>query len=148
MGQYQTQTGESLKVMISQENAAEQLRALLDYYEFELEDFTDNLQRVLQSALKQIERGIMAGRIEVVVSADNCEVKLNLKRPVAGAPNPIVFREISGNCKIGIREDSGDYGKMYSFLGALSGDGIGVIQSLKGKDLSLAEALGAFFLQV
>jgi hypothetical protein len=136
------------ETVISRETAAAQIKQLLDYYEFDMETFPDALRNALTFAIKQIEGGIMRGRLEVESTADNCIVKQHLKSPVPGAPNPIVYKEVSGKAKIGIRDDSSNYGKIYAFLGALSTEGAAVFQSMKGKDLSLAEALGSLFLQV
>jgi hypothetical protein len=132
---------------LSRETAAEQVRQLTAYYEFDIETLPAALRSAIESGLKNIEQGIMNGRLEVEVTPETCQVKQHLKRPIEGVPNPIVYREVSGRAKVGIRDDSTTYGKIYAFLGALSGDGAAVYQKMTGKDLSLAEALGSFFLQ-
>jgi hypothetical protein len=134
--------------VLSQETAAEQVRQLLAYYEFNAEHLPQAMRAALESSVAQIEQGVRLGLLEIDISAERCEVKQHLKRPVPGASNPIVYREVSGKAKIGIREDGGNYGKMYAFLGALSGEGAAIYLNMKSKDLSLAEALGALFLQV
>jgi hypothetical protein len=134
--------------VLSQETAAAQLKQLTDYYEFDASLLPDALKNAIESALRQIEAGIMSGRLEIEVTAEKCEIKQHLKRPAPGTPNPLVYHEVSGRAKIGIRDDSGNYGKMYAFLGALCTEGAAVFQTMRGKDLSLAEALGSFFLQV
>jgi hypothetical protein len=134
--------------ILSKETAETQVLSLLEYYEFNLEALPQQLQAPIESALGHIERGVMAGRLEIEVEADTCVVKQHLKKAIAGFPNPIVYREVSGKAKIAIKDDSTTYGKIYAFLGALSGEGAAIYQTMKGKDLSLAEALGSLFLQV
>jgi hypothetical protein len=134
--------------VISDETASEQIDAFLDYYDIDPETLPEKVGDAIVSSLAKIKRAIMAGQLEIVVDTETITITQNLTKPPKGFPGPVVYREITGQAKIGIKDDSGDYGKMYAFLGALCGEGIGVIQKLKGKDLSLAEALGCCFLQV
>ena len=134
--------------MISEETARESLDQFLDYYEIDPDLLPEGVSDAIVSSLKKIEKAIQAGRLEIEVTDETIVIRQHLAKPPAGAPNPIVYKEVTGRAKVGIKSDSTDYGKMYAFLGALSGDGLSVIQSLKGKDLSLAESLGCVFLQV
>jgi len=136
--------------VLSKETAADQLKVLTDHYEFDIEVLPPKLKPAIEASLRQIEKGIMAGRLEVQIGAgaDDCSVTQHLFRPAQGMPNPIVYGEVTGRCKIGIRDDGTDYGKIYAFLAALCGENAMVFQKMRGQDLSLAEALGAFFLQV
>jgi len=133
---------------ISDEGSQEQIDALKDYYGIDIDDLPDSVKGAIESSFAKMKRAIMNGRLEIEVNEETILVHQTLQRPPAGAPNPLVYKEVSGSAKIAIKDDSTDHGKVYAFLGALSGEGAGVIQKLKGKDLSLAESLGCVFLQV
>jgi len=133
---------------LSAETAGEQIDGLIKFYDIDVGEMPENVQRAVTSSLAKIKKAVMAGRVEIELDAETITIRQHLSRPPKGFPGPIVYKEITGRCKIGIKDDSGDYGKMYNFLGAVCGEGVGVIQNLRGKDLSLAEALGAVFLQV
>ena len=133
---------------ISEEVAAEQIEAFKKYYEIDIDDLTDNLKPVMVSSFQKLKRAIMSGRLEIEITEETILVKQHLKREVEGLPNPIVYKEVSGRAKMGIKDDSTDYGKMYGFLGALCGEGPALIQKLTGPDISLAESLGVVFLQI
>ena len=134
--------------VISDETAREQLKQFIDYYDIDLGDMPENVKRAVEASLAKIRRAIMTGQIEISFENDTVTVKQHLAKPLKGFDGPIVYQEITGRAKIGMKDDSGDYGKIYNFLAALSTESPNVIMSLKGKDLSLAEALGAIFLQV
>lgn len=137
-----------MAAVISEETATEQIDALIEYYDIDVKSMPENLQRAIESSLQKIKRSVMAGQLEIDISDEMIKITQTLTRPPKGFAGPLVYKEVTGQAKIGIKDDSGDYGKMYNFLGALTGEGIGVIQRLRGRDLSLAEALGALFLQV
>jgi len=134
--------------VLSQETAEEQVKYLLDYYDFDLDALPDNVKRVIGAALAQMKKCVINGRLEIEASGSTIAIKQHLKRAIPGVSNPIVYGEITGACKVAIGDGSGDYGKVYAFLGALSKEGLSAFLKLSGADLSLAEALGAFFLQV
>lgn len=133
---------------ISAQTAQENIDRFLKYYDIDLGDMPENVRRAVEASLAKIRRAIMNGQVEISFENDTITVKQHLAKPLEGFPGPVVYREVTGRAKIGIKDDSGDYGKMYNFLGALSAESPNVIMSLKGKDISLAEALGAVFLQV
>lgn len=133
--------------VISEERAQEILDQFTEYYDIDPETMPENLQRVIASSLAKIKKAIRDGRLEIETDGQSITVKQNLQKPPAGVASQLTYKEVTGAAKIGIKDDSTDYGKMYTFLGALTGDGVGVIQKLGGKDLSLAESLGVVFLQ-
>lgn len=134
--------------VISQEVAAGQIQQMLDFYGFYVEDLADPVRPAIESVLKQIERGVRLGLLEIEVSDDSCEIKQHLKKPISGIPNPIVYRPPAGRSTIAIKDSGNNYENMYAFLGALCGEGPSIFLPMIGKDLSLAQALGVFFLQV
>lgn len=133
---------------ISEEIAKEQLQKMLDYYELEVEELDEDIQSLITSSCRQVKKAIMAGLMDIEVSGNNCKVKQYLRFPLNGIPNPITYHELNGKCKAEIKDDLGDYQKIYTLLGVLSREGMSVIQLLQGKDLSRAEALASIFLQV
>jgi hypothetical protein len=142
--------GQMSEKVISEETAQGQIDKFLDCYDIDPDDMPDNLKAAVISSLKKIKKAIRKGRLEIEITDETVIISqyIDSKKAPKGAPNPIVYKEVTGAAKIGIKDDSTDYGKMYSFLGALSGEGIRLFQNLSGKDLSLAESLGVVFLQV
>jgi hypothetical protein len=134
--------------VLSDEVAQEQLDALIEFYEFELESLPESMQSTMPAILRQIKSAIASGRLEVAVTADDCKITQNLKRPPPGFPGPIVYGQVSGRSKTSIRQEAPTYQKNYAFLAGLSGENILVFEKLTGKDLSVAEALASFFIQI
>ena len=134
--------------IISSDVADEQIEALKLYYDIDVDDLPDNVKGAIVSSFKKIKRAIMEGRLEIEVTDDTILVKQTLCKVPAGVPGTLAYKEVSGQSKVAIRDDSTDHGKMYAFMGALCGEGSKAILALKGKDLSLAESLGCVFLQV
>lgn len=134
--------------VISEETAQEQVEGLIEFYDIDISIMPENVQRAVQASIGKIRKAIMAGILEIEIDPETITIRQTLTRPPKGFPGPITYKELTGKAKIGIKDDSGDYGKMYNFLAAVCGEPVGVILNLRGKDLSLAEALGAVFLQV
>ena len=134
--------------VLSEETAKEQIAALLDYYDFAVDDLPPNLRPGMEAALRQLERAVMKGTLEVEVTDDDCTVHHHLKRPPKGMSNPVVYHQVTGECKVAIRDDDASYAKTYTFLAALSREERKFFLEMKGKDLSISESLGALFLQV
>lgn len=134
--------------IISEEVAQEQIAGLKDYYDIEVDDFPNDVKAAVVASFKKIARAIRAGRLEITLTGEAIEIKQTLAKPPEGAPEKLVYKEVSGIAKDGLNDDHGAHKKMYYFLGVLSGDGATVIRKLTGKDLALAEALGCIFLQV
>lgn len=138
------------KEIIAVENAEKQLNLLMDYYEISVDEIADDDQKQgLRNSIKSLTKAIQTGRVEIKLEDDTPIVYQNLKKPV-GDMHQIKYNEITGRAKIAMKDnkENDHYGRMYSFLGGLSGHGATVIMKLKGKDLSIAEYLGVFFLAV
>jgi len=134
--------------MISQEVAQEQIDKLKAYYDIDVDDFPNDVKAALVASFKKMARSIMAGRLEIEITEETIVIRQHLDKPPDGAANPLVYKEVVGSAKDGLDDDHGSHKKMYYFLGILCTEGAAVIRKLKGKDLSLAEALGCVFLQV
>jgi len=136
---------------LSKENAQKQLNTLLEYYDLDLDDISDEtVYKAIESSCNKLLKAIRKGRIEIKEENETINVYQHLKKPVSEGKTTIVYKEIDGRSKIAMKDNSEtDYhGKIYSFLGGLSGEGADVIMVLKGVDISIAECLGALFLQV
>lgn len=143
---------------ISKENAAKQFESLADWYMVDLEpDDEDELSAIDKSA-RRIKLAITKGLLEVVEETDKngqptLSVNQRLHKPIVSENGTskiemLKYPEVSGVHKSAIKgnKKDGDLERAYQFLGALSGEGVELIKSLKGADNSIAEALATFFL--
>lgn len=137
-----------MKNVISDEVAGETIDKFKEYYDIDIDDFPGDVKAALVASFRKMKRSIMEGRLEIEIAEETIAVRQHLEKPPEGAENPLVYKELSGSSKVNLTDDVGSHKKMYYFLGVLSGEGLKVIQALKGKDMSLAEALGCVFLQV
>lgn len=137
--------------VISDEVAQKQLDSLLEYYDIDMNDFENDTQKDgLKTACKKLKKAIRKGLLEIKEEEDSLIVYQHLNKPIDGVKNPIKYREIDGRCKIAMKEskDGDHYGKLYSLMGGLSGEGYQVMMRFKGIDLSVMECLGSLFLNV
>lgn len=139
------------ETLLSRESAETQFRLILDYYDLDdFENDPDDKTRKANVTLKnKIVKAIQSGYVEIEQKDDTLLVHQTLRKPVSGL-NQITYKEVTGNSKIGMkdRQDSDHFGKLYAFLSGLSGYEQKVFLSMKGKDLSTAEAIGLVFLEV
>ena len=136
------------KYKLSHETAEQQFNVLADYYEIDGEGATQAQKERADVIKAKIIKAIRLGRVEIS-NEGGIKVKQHLRNP-AGEVATIDYAEISGKAKIatGGKTENDHYGRIYALLGSVSGLGETAILSLKGVDLSLAECLGAYFLEV
>lgn len=146
-GQIEKLVGKT-KTPFSKEVADEQIDALVKFYRIFPDDMPGSVGKGVKASLAGLRRAVMDARLEIVVDGKNIKITQHVDDPQKGVPEKIIYGKIKGVHKIGMKEDDTLYEKIYIFLGALSGEGIPVIQDLEGIDLSLAESLGTVFLQV
>lgn len=147
---------EEMATIISEETAQEQLDFLLDYYDIDIEDTEGDgsLPIALKASCRKLKRAIKKGRIEIGEENNSLVVYQNLVKPIesknGNAFERIRYREVDGRSKTNMKghQDTDYHGRMYAFLGGLSGESSTFIEKLKGVDLSIAECLGSIFLQV
>jgi len=140
--------GEDSKYQFSEETAANELRALFDYYEIDLDEIEDETMRnAIKQGYDRLIKAVRLGRLTIVTD-DKQGIVITQKLRSSGTE--INYREIDGAAKTAMAGKKADdhYGKAYALLGHLSGLGENAIKSLKGVDLSLAEVLGLIFLSV
>ena len=136
---------------ISEESAEEQISNLLEYYDIEIEDFdNENLKSALATSRRKLVKAIRKGMIEIKEEDGTPIVYQHLLKPVKGIESPIRYKEVDGRSKRAMKKMSeNDYsGRIYAFLGGLSGDGSTIIERFQSQDLTVAECLGTIFLQV
>lgn len=134
---------------ISEQVAMEQLDGILDYYDLDLNDIKNAAQReAVESAYNRLVKAVRKGNLEFS-NDESIKIIQHLKEPL-GESETIEYRELDGKAKVAMKDkaDTDYYGRIYSFLGSLSGLGETAIIGLKGSDLSVAECLGVLFLQV
>ena len=127
---------------ISKESAEISFESFLDYYDIDKEDLTDEEKLPFEQGKRRIIKAIRTGRLEITI-----DDKLVITQNVKGGQT-IEYQEVTGKAKMEMDKEKGNYGKVYALLGSLSGLGGGAFKKLSGKDLSLAETLGAVFLLV
>lgn len=133
------------KYKLSEEVAEDQVQLFFDFYEIEMDDIPEEQTRAIDVSLGRIKKAIRRCRLEFVESDGVVKITQHLKNETT-----IVYGEISGRSKLAMKNksDSDSYGKIYSLCGSLTGIGEAGIAKLKGADISLAECIGALFLQV
>lgn len=133
------------KYKLSEEVAEDQVQLFFDFYDLEVEDIPDDQIKVLDMSLSRIKKAVRKGRLEFTESDGVVKITQHLKNETT-----IIYGEISGRSKLSMKNkaDSDNYGKIYSLCGSLTGIGESGIAKLKGADISLAECIGALFLQV
>lgn len=132
--------------VISEENAEEIFQQFLDYYDISMDDFEGSQEKAAFQSKRKLINTIRKGLLEIKIGED-IEVIQKLTKHKADS---LTYTEVSAAAKMTMDKtgENEQYGKIYTLLGSLSGLGLTAIMSLKGKDLSVAECLGFFFLQV
>lgn len=141
---------EKSKEKLSQDAALAQMQIFLDYYDIAPDELENQAQReAVESAVNRIVRGIRKGQVEISDGKDgDISVIQHLKYP-PGEVKEIQYSVLKGIHKSQMDNKKMDqnYGKIHTLIGALSGLGESAIRNLKAVDLSIAESLGALFLQ-
>lgn len=128
---------------VSEESAQAQLDAFMEYYDIELDDLPGKASDGIKAGCKKIVRAIMNGRLTIDASGETIAVVQFLQQ------SELKYAELGGPSKVAMKEaGEGDhYSKVYCLVGSLTSVGETGIRGLKGKDLGLAESLGALYLQ-
>lgn len=130
---------------ISEEAAAEQIDALFDYYEIDLNELPGAQKKATEAARGKLLRATRLGRVEIDLDDDGViRVKQNIRNG-----EPLTYREIDGKAKVAMSGKDADdaYGRAYAMMGSLCGLGETAVISLKSHDLTVVECLGMVFLQ-
>ena len=127
---------------ISRDTAEGTFQEFLDYYDIAIDEVTEDQANAWKPSEQKIIKAIMRGRLEIVTD-DNFLIIQHLK-----GGEKVEYKEITGKSKVVMDKEKGEYGKMYALLGSLSGLGQTAIKKMNGRDVSLAETIGFFFLMV
>jgi len=103
----------------------------------------------------RVLREIRAGHIEIREDStsdggSSLVVVQHLARPKAGQKPEIVYKELTGAMRAGVKtsKDSNRTEDMYRLLARISGCDTQVFHGLRGRDIGIADAIGFLFLQV
>jgi len=144
--------------ILSEETAREQVQTMLDYYDidfdvdFEDDDGSGDSKRAALRAHRHLIKETMRGRLDFEEDeSGNLLITQHLKHPLLKNDiSKIVYRPVTGRAKTAMRAAGQNdlHGKIYAFLGGLTGQGKTVIEAMQGTDLRTAENLGLLFLAV
>lgn len=131
--------------ILSEEVAEDQVQLFFDYYDLDIDDISEEQARVFEMSLSRIKKAVRKGKLEFAEIGGVVKITQHLKNDTT-----LIYDEISGRSKLAMKNkaDTDNYGKIYSLCGSLTGIGESGISKLKGADMSLAECIGALFLQV
>lgn len=121
------------------------MQLFFDFYDFDQDDTPESQSQAVEVSLNRIKKAIRKGKLEFTDSDGVVKITQHLKNSTT-----LIYGEISGRSKLAMKNksDTDNYGKIYSLCGSLTGIGEAGIAKLKGADLSIAECVGALFLQV
>lgn len=138
------------KYDISAEVAMDQVMDFLETYDIDIEAIDDKKSKSgVESTLNKMVNYTRLKLIEFVKNDEKITISQHLSHP-KGEVTTLVYSEIKGKNKVSMdgKSENDRYEMMYSLAGSLSGIGYDGILKLEGKDLSVAEVLGAIFLQI
>lgn len=127
---------------IPEEAAKAQVDILIEYYDIDRE------KELPKSAIPDLERHIMRGRVTIELVDDELKVYQNFKKPI-NETTGLEYKEISGMNKKQMKSAAKSHiEQVHSLMASLSGGGADKIARLSGVDMSAMEALGNLFLSV
>lgn len=133
------------KYILSDQVAQEQIDIFLDFYEFDLEEMIEKKRNILLPAIDVLKKSIRLGRLEVKTDDDSILVVQKLVRPPGGV-DQLKYKEVTGRARTAMKEDAGEYTRMYQLAGAVTGVGYNAISVLHAIDLKVIENMCLFFL--
>lgn len=136
-----------IEYILSEESATEQLIELLDYYDIDLDKIGESDEKVataLERACDQLCDAIRTGQLSITRDENS---SILVKQQVEGSKDPLIYKEMNAQAKLAMDKFKEEelYRRIYALMGSLSGEGDAVIKKLKLKDLAIAEALAAVF---
>ncbi len=137
---------------ISKENAEQMFSELLDYYDLEVdEDSEDVTERLIAGMKKKFVRAFMRGRLELDSRDGRLFVIQHLRGPSKTIENGVIeYKPLNGRARVAMKsdKDSNHYARIYQMLSVLAGLPEASIRNLEGADLGLAEDLATLFQSV
>ncbi len=138
------------KYPISLEVAMDQVMKFLEIYDIDIEAIDDKKSKSgIESTLNKLVSYVRLELVELTEKDGKVTITQHLSNP-KGEVTTLIYEQIQGKNKVCMDGKSEDdrYEMMYSLAGSLSSIGYDGILKLEGKDLSVAEILGAIFLQI
>lgn len=138
------------KYDISAEVAMDQVMGFLETYDIDIEAIEDSKSKSgIESTLNKMVSYVRSGLIEIVEKDKKLSIIQHLSN-ATGEIQTLEYKEIGGKNKVQMdgHDENERYTMMYALAGSISGIGYDGILKLQGRDLSVAEVLGAIFLQI
>ena len=138
------------KQPVSQDVAMDQVMSFLEKFDIDVEAIEDKKSKSgVESTLNKMVSYVRSGLIEIIDKDGKISIVQHLANK-KGEISTLEYKEITGRHKIAMDgyDENERYKMMYSLAGSISGIGYDGILKLEGKDLSVAEVLGAIFLQI
>ena len=138
------------KQPVSESVAMDQVMSFLEKFDIDVDTIEDKKSKSgVESTLNKMTAYVRSGLIEIVDKDGQITIVQHLSHP-KGNVQTLEYKEISGRHKVAMDgyDENERYKMMYSLAGSISGIGYDGILKLEGKDLSVAEVLGAIFLQI
>ena len=135
---------------ISKMVAMDQVMNFLEIYDIDVEAIEDKKSKSgVESSLNKLVSYVRSELVELTEKDGKVTITQHLSHP-KGEVSTLIYSEIQGKNKVAMdgKTETERYEMMYSLAGSLSGIGYDGILKLEGKDLSVAEVLGAIFLQI
>ena len=138
------------KYDISAEVAMDQVMEFLETYDIDVDAIESKKGKSgVESSLNKLVNYVRSGLVEI----DKKDGKITITQHLSitkGEVTTLVYASIQGKNKVEMDgcEDNDRYTMIYQLVGSLCGIGSEGIKKLEGKDLSVAEVLGAIFLQI
>ena len=138
------------KYDISAEVAMDQVMEFLETYDIDVDAIENKKGKSgVESSLNKLVNYVRSGAVEIEKKDGKITITQHLSIP-KGDVTTLVYASIQGKNKVEMDgcEDNDRYTMIYQLVGSLCGIGSEGIKKLEGKDLSVAEVLGAIFLQI
>jgi hypothetical protein len=137
--------------ILSEEAANDQIVAMLDYYDIDVEKLSEGSDkeskraaRAIERALEQLSEHVRTGKLQF---ERNAAGKLEVIQTLVNGET-LTYREIDAKAKLAMEcfDPNAGYSRTYAFMGSLSGIGKAAIEKMSAVDLSVTELLGTVFL--
>ena len=134
---------------ISRETAEENVDQFFEYYDIFIENMDGDRKRSFGVLRDQLVEVVQLGRLEMLLEDGDMTVCQHLSKPIGSrSMDKLVYREMNGKANFAAGKHGSAEEKVWAILGVLSGLGMGVVQSVSGRDLNAATSLGTFFLML
>jgi hypothetical protein len=147
----------SKKYKISEENAIEQIMPLLERYDVDVDELSDEIEEgetqskkeAMVSSIEKVVKCIRLGHLEVFEENGEVKVKLIIQNTTEKSTvSELVFGELRGKDHIAMPKKGNEFEKMFGLLGSMceTNGGPAALRQLRSSDATAAEYLSLLFL--